>query len=70
MLTDPVRLRPLVAIELDEPSHARPSRQTRDDNVERICAAAGLPLVRVLTSRSYNTAELAAALEPFLEAPR
>lgn len=59
-------LRPLVAIELDEPSHAEPRRQGRDEDVEQILAAAGLPLVHVLTSRGYETRELEAAIGPFL----
>lgn len=69
VLLDPKSMRPLVAIELDEPSHAKPSRQTRDENVERILEAAGLPLVRVLTSRSYSTTELADVLRPHLVSP-
>jgi len=61
-------LRPLVAIELDEPSHADPKRQQRDEEVEQILEAAGLPLIHVLTSRSYDTRELDAALRPHLPA--
>ena len=70
VLLDPVTLRPVVAIELDEPSHATPSRQTRDENVERLLDAAGLPLIRVLSSRTYSTNELAQALAPYLERSR
>ncbi len=36
VVCDPATLRPLVAIELDEPTHTRPERQTRDDEVEKI----------------------------------
>jgi hypothetical protein len=66
VLCDPSTLRPKVVIELDEPTHARPARQTRDDEVEAILQAAGLPVVRVLTSRGYETRELEAALQPYL----
>jgi very-short-patch-repair endonuclease len=52
-------------IELDEPSHARPERQTRDEEVEAILTAAGLPVVHVLTSRTYDTRELEAAIAPY-----
>ncbi len=61
-------LRPLVVIELDEPSHAKPERQTRDEDVEAILGAAKLPLLHVLTSRNYDTRELEAAIGPFLGA--
>jgi hypothetical protein len=67
VLCDPSTLRPKVVIELDEPTHARPARQTRDDDVEAILRAAGLPVVRVLTSRGYETRELEAALQPYLQ---
>lgn len=68
VVCDPSTLRPLVAIELDEPSHARPQRQTRDDEVETVLKAAGLELLHVLTSRTYSTRELDAALQPYLPA--
>lgn len=67
VLCDPATLRPKLVIELDEPTHARPSRQTRDDDVEAILQAAGLPVLRVLTSRAYETRELEAALQPYLQ---
>lgn len=66
LLVHPQSFQPLVAIELDEPSHARPSRQSRDEVVETALEAAGLPLVRVLTSKSYDTREIEAALLDYL----
>jgi hypothetical protein len=66
LVCDPATLRPLLAIELDEPSHATPERQTRDEEVALILERAGLPLIRVLTSRSYDTRELEVALSPYL----
>jgi hypothetical protein len=59
LICDPATLRPRLVIELDEPSHAKPERQTRDEEVEAILRAAGLPCLRVLTSRTYDTRELA-----------
>lgn len=38
---------PILAIELDDWSHERPSRQERDREVERILHDAGLPLLRL-----------------------
>lgn len=66
VVCDPSTLKPLVAIELDEPSHAKPERQARDEEVRTILAAAGLPMVGVLTSRTYDTRELDMALSPYL----
>ena len=66
LVCDPATLKPLVVIELDEPTHARPERQTRDEEVEALLRAAGLPVLRVLASRAYETRELEAALTPHL----
>ena len=66
VVCDLATLRPLVVIELDEPTHARPERQDRDEEVEMMLRAAGLPYFRVLTSRAYDTRELSAAVEPYL----
>jgi very-short-patch-repair endonuclease len=66
LLCEGATLRPLLVIELDEPTHARPHRQGRDAEVEQLLHSAGLPFIRVLTSRTYDTRELAAAVEPYL----
>jgi very-short-patch-repair endonuclease len=66
VVCDPSTLTPRVVIELDEPSHARPERQTRDEEVKSVLEAAGLPVLCVLTSRSYNTRELVASIAPYL----
>ena len=68
VVCEPGTLRPLVVIELDEPSHATPQRQTRDEEVETILGAANLPFIHVLTSRNYETRELEAAIRPYLGA--
>jgi len=57
----------LVTIELDEPSHATPKRQQRDLEVDKSLQAAGLPRLRVLAGRSYNTREIADCLAPYIE---
>ena len=66
VICDVATLKPKLVIELDEPPHARPARQTRDDEVETILEAAGLPVIRVLTSRTYDMRELEAAVGPHL----
>jgi len=66
VICDSATLRPRLVIELDEPSHAQPARQTRDDEVEAMLRAAGMPCLRVLTGRTYDTRELAATILPYL----
>jgi hypothetical protein len=46
LLFDPQTLRPIVAVELDDATHAGEKRRQRDADVERLLAAAGLPLAR------------------------
>jgi hypothetical protein len=49
--------RPLLAVELDDPTHLRPSRQKRDHFVNTICHNTNFPLLR-LTNRSPISCEL------------
>jgi hypothetical protein len=51
-------IRPCLAIELDDSSHERADRVSRDDFVVRALSDAGLPLLRVRASRSYDVAQL------------
>ena len=53
---------PLLAIELDDASHGRADRQTRDLFVDGLCRASGLPLVRQPARRGYTLEEVRAAL--------
>ena len=62
VVCNPSTLQPLVVIELDEPTHGRPERQTRDEEVSTILEAANIALIRVLTSRMYDFRELQSAL--------
>jgi hypothetical protein len=66
LLCNPQTMQPLLAIELDDSSHASPRRQHRDADVDRIFEAAGLPLLRIPTQRSYQTQALSAVLNPYL----
>ena len=58
LLCDPADCAPKVAVELDDKSHERASRQKRDRLVESACASAGLPLLRVKAARAYQIAEI------------
>jgi hypothetical protein len=50
------------AIELDDSSHNRSDRRQRDEFVDRACQAAGVALVRVKATRSYDRSALKAQI--------
>lgn len=62
VICDPNNVRPLVAIELDDSSHAAEKRQTRDQFMEEAFKAAGLPLLRVACKAAYNVNDIAAQI--------
>ena len=64
LLCDAQTLRPVLGIELDDRSHERPERKARDELVDGVFAAAGLPLLRVPTRVSYAPEELVALIQP------
>lgn len=63
LLCHPQTMRPLLGIELDDSSHQKSARQERDRFVEKVFAAAGLPLYRQAVHSTYPVRELAAALK-------
>ena len=50
---------PVMGVELDDASHARPDRQDRDEFVDQVFEAAGLPLLRVRAAASYSPQHIA-----------
>lgn len=66
LLCDLKSVRPIVALELDDQSHARADRKTRDQLVEAVFAAAGLALLRVPVKTGYAPQEIETLLKPFL----
>jgi hypothetical protein len=63
VLCEPRGLRPVLAIELDDSSHEREDRKTRDGLVEKIFEKAGVRLLRWRCDlRGYKREELAAAV--------
>jgi len=58
VLCNRAALMPMLVVELDDASHAREDRQARDLLVDRVLTGAGLPVLRVRTSRGYSPAEL------------
>jgi hypothetical protein len=66
LLCDPKSMHPIVGIELDDASHARQDRQERDEFVNLVFRAAGLPLIHVPAKGSYSPNELSAQMAQYL----
>lgn len=58
VLCDPRQVRPILAIELDDSSHARDDRIERDAWIDRVLRDAGLPILRVPAGRGYVVDDL------------
>jgi len=69
VLCDAATLRPLAALELDDRSHRRPDRLERDAFVDRVFAAANLPLLHIPARRSYDPRALGELLARALTQP-
>jgi hypothetical protein len=67
LLCNPKAVRPFLGIELDDKSHQRNDRQERDQFVEQVFAAAGIPLVRVPVKHTYSLQEVQALLQPYIQ---
>ena len=59
VLCDPRTLAPVLAVELDDSSHAAQHRQQRDALVNEVLRTVGVPLLRVPVKRSYVPSEVA-----------
>lgn len=59
LLCDPTTMKPIMGVELDDSSHARRDRQDRDEFVDQVFEAAGLPLLRVRAAASYSPQSIA-----------
>ncbi len=66
LLCDPMTMRPLLGLELDDSSHNRASRQDRDRFVDEVFKTAGLPLGHVRVHASYDVASLSQWLSQYL----
>lgn len=62
LLCDRHDLSIVCAIELDDRSHRKSSRQKRDAFVVALCRAVGLPLLNLRASRAYSVPELRAKI--------
>lgn len=55
VLVDPISLATHLVIELDDRSHKRDARQSRDAFVDTVLERAGIKLVRIRAAATYNT---------------
>jgi len=63
LLCEPATMKPVLALELDDSSHARRGRRTRDDFLQDTCQAIALPLLRFPTAATYEPASIKAAID-------
>ncbi len=63
VICDRDSIRPLVAVELDDASHERDDRVSRDGFVDSALKAAGLPFIRVRARASYDVGEVSQQVE-------
>jgi hypothetical protein len=66
LLCDPKTMKPFLAIELDDASHARPERMERDEFVDRVFKTAKLSLLHVPAQASYSPRNLSELLSSYL----
>ncbi|WP_094300794.1 DUF2726 domain-containing protein [Imhoffiella purpurea] len=66
VICDPATLTVKAAVELDDASHGREKNKKRDEFLNRACASAGLPLVRVPAARGYAVSGIRDRVLPFL----
>lgn len=64
LLLHPETMKPLAGVELDDASHERADRAARDQFVNRVFQAAGLPLIRIPARSAYDPKTLVAELAP------
>jgi len=67
LLCDPEALSIQAAVELDDGSHSREKRKSRDAFLDRACQAAGLPLIRIPAKKRYSVNEIREKLSGVLD---
>ena len=67
VLCDPDTTEPLLAVELDDRSHASARKQERDRFKDAVLTAGGVPIYRVQACQAYDPIELAEAIAQKVE---
>lgn len=68
IVCDALTTKTLFGIELDDSSHNRADRAERDEFIDNVFRAAGLPLVHFAAKETYNTADLKRVFDRILAA--
>jgi hypothetical protein len=68
LVCNPLTMKPLFAVELDDASHNRLDRKERDEFVDKTFQAASLPLLHIVAQRDYNPRDIAAQVAPYIAA--
>ncbi len=69
LLCDPLSMKPMLGIELDDRSHQRKDRKEQDTFVNEVFGAAGLPLIHIPVGKHYQIEAIQAQIEPLLNLP-
>jgi Protein of unknown function (DUF2726) len=69
LLCEQATMEPILAIELDDGSHARPDRQHRDELVDAIFSAVALPLLHARAQRGYVVADVRSQIVSLIKHP-
>jgi hypothetical protein len=67
VLCDKAKTEPRLLIELDDSSHRRAARQSRDAFLDQAASHAGLPILRVPVKHSYSVGELRQVISSLLK---
>lgn len=70
VLCDRKSVTPVLVIELDDSSHNKPNVQKRDQFVNAVMKAAGLPILRIPVQKGYDTRKLQQMLQAALSSKR
>lgn len=66
LVCNPISMKPIFALELDDSTHTRSDRQVRDEFVDSVFQAAGLPLLHIRAQRQYSIQEVRTQIAPFV----
>lgn len=69
VICDSSTMEPVLAVELDDRSHEREDRKQRDQLVDRVFAAAGLPILHIPAAKGYVTHDIQAQLSAHIHFP-
>ncbi|PQJ27417.1 DUF2726 domain-containing protein [Rubritalea profundi] len=69
VICDTSTMEPVLAVELDDRSHEREDRKQRDELVDRVFAAAGLPILHIPAAKGYVTHDIQAQLSEHIHFP-